>query len=57
MKTYTTVILFKDSDGEWTLARYKGDTIPKSGHPTAKAARSHAKEKGWRVRRATNCDA
>lgn len=53
----TTVLLFKTEEKTWALVRYKGDTIPRSEFPTAVAARSYAKSKGWNVRRATNCDA
>jgi hypothetical protein len=53
----TTVILFRNESGEWSLARYKGSTVPSSNHATAKAASAYAKVQGWQVRRATNCDA
>lgn len=52
----TTVILFRSESG-WTLARFKGDTIPSRDFPTATAARAYAKSKGWGIRRAANCDA
>lgn len=53
----TTVILFRNEEGTWTIARYKGDMIPSSEFQTATDARAYAKSKGWNVCRATNCDA
>jgi hypothetical protein len=53
----TTVILFRNEEGTWTLARYKGDIVPSSEFKSATEAKAYAKSKGWNVRRATNCDA
>lgn len=53
----TTVILFRNEEGSWTLGTYKGDTIPATEFATAAAARTYAKSKGWNVRRAADCDA
>lgn len=53
----TTVILFRNEGGSWTLATYKGDTIMNTEFPTAKSARAYAKSQEWNVRRAADCDA
>lgn len=53
--TQTIVILYRDSS-RWILSSFMGDIIPVRDFPTAKAARAEAKEHGWRVRRAFECD-
>ena len=51
----TTAMLFKTGQ-EWTLMRYKGDTIPTSTFATAKQAREFAKKWKWGVKRSVVCD-
>lgn len=51
----TSVLLFK-SGPEWTLARFRGATIPCMTFPTATAARRYAASRLWAVRRAPDCD-
>jgi hypothetical protein len=53
----TIALLFRDENKNWTLATYKGDTIPTSTHYTRFLAMAHAKAKGWGVKRDKNCDA
>jgi len=51
-----TVILFRSSDTDWTLATYTGGTIRNQVFDTASQARKYAKTQGWAVRRAFSCD-
>ena len=51
----TKVILFK-VDSEWFTVSYSGDAVPVKTYATEKEARDHARQKGWAVRRATDCD-
>jgi len=53
----TIALLFRDENKNWTLATYKGDTIPTSTHYTRFLAMAHAKANKWSVKRDKNCDA
>lgn len=53
----TIALLFRDENKNWTLATYKGDTIPATKHATRLMALAYAKAQGWGVKRDKNCDA
>jgi len=53
----TTTLLFKNNNGTWSLASFKGDTIPTLTFKTATDAKVYAKKQKWAVLRDKNCDA
>jgi hypothetical protein len=53
----TTTILFRDNNGTWSLASFKGDIIPIIKFKTATEAKAYAHKNGWAVLRDKNCDA
>jgi hypothetical protein len=53
----TTTLLFKNNNGTWSLASFKGDTIPTLTFKTATGAKVYAHKNGWAVLRDKNCDA
>jgi hypothetical protein len=53
----TTTLLFKNNNGTWSLASFKGDIIPTLAFKTATDAKAYAKKQKWAVLRDKNCDA
>jgi hypothetical protein len=53
----TTTLLFKNNNGTWSLASFKGDIIPSLAFKTATEAKVYAHKNGWAVLRDKNCDA
>jgi hypothetical protein len=59
MTSRTTALLYRCQDlgpTPWVLSRYKGDVFAPKEFATAAAARAYAKERGWSLRRASDCD-
>lgn len=52
----TTAMLTRNSEGGWSLCRWKGDAIPSKTFATQSQAREFAAAKNWSVKRLPECD-